>query len=109
MGNSSKKLHLFYNAFQNSTDAIIITDLKGIITEVNKAFTSLFGWDGEDVAGKTTKILRAPQTSDTFYDEMWQSIRNKGLWKGEIVNKHKDGSLIPILLSNKEFFAVWKE
>lgn len=99
MSDAKRRLHLFYNAFQNSTDAIILTDLKGIITDVNTAFTKLFGWKRGEVIGKTTKILRSPITTDIFYNEMWQSIKNKGEWKGELFNTHKNGSIIPILLS----------
>ena len=99
MSNSERFVSIFYNAFLYSTDAIILTDIKGIITDINKAFTKLFGWEQDEVIGKTTKILRSPETTDEFYEEMWQSIHKHGKWKGEITNKHKNGTLIPILLS----------
>ncbi len=93
------RCYLFVNAFKHSTDAVLITDLEGKIIEVNQAFCDLFGWEHDEVIGKTPGILRAPQTSDAFYDRMWHAIETRGEWKGEIVNKKKDGSLITVLLS----------
>ncbi len=95
----SDRCYLFVNAFKHSTDAVLITDTEGTIIEVNQAFCDLFGWEHDEVIGKTPGILRAPQTSDAFYARMWQAIETKGMWKGEIVNKKKDGSLITVLLS----------
>lgn len=93
------RVNLLYNAFQHSTDAILITDLEGKLIEVNQAFTDLFGWERHEVLGKTTSFLRAPQTSDEVYAAMWRSITQTGSWKGEIVNRRKDGSEVPVLLS----------
>jgi PAS domain S-box-containing protein len=104
MNDSNTPVSVFYNAFLYSTDAIILTDKKGIITDINRAFTKLFGWEPEEIIGKTTKILRSPETTDAFYDNMWQSINKYGKWKGEITNKHKNGTLIPILLSITPIF-----
>lgn len=94
-----RRFQLFYNAFLYSTDAILITDLNGIILEVNKAFTDLFGWTREEVIGKNTSIIRSSKTSDEIIREMWESINKKGGWKGEIINRRKNGMEIPILLS----------
>ncbi|MGH7450569.1 MAG: two-component system sensor histidine kinase NtrB [bacterium] len=93
------RLHLFYSAFQHSTDAIILTDLNGIIIEANHAFSDLFGWAREETVGKSTRILRSTKTSDEFYRQMWESVSQKGRWQGEIVNRRKDGSDVPVLLS----------
>ena len=93
------RLNLFYNAFQHSTDGIIITDLEGRVIEVNQAFLEIFGYEYEEVIGRTTGFLRAPETSDEFYRQMWHSINTTGEWKGEIINRKKNGELIPIWLS----------
>ncbi len=93
------RLNLFYNAFQHSTDGIIITDLKGRILEVNEAFLKIFGYEYDEVIGRTTAFLRAPDTQDEFYAEMWRSISETGEWKGEIYNRCKNGEIIPVWLS----------
>lgn len=104
MSQSSKswledRLHLFYSAFLHSTDAIILTDLQGLIVEANDAFTHLFGWTRAEAIGKRTNILRSAQTTDEFYRQLWEAVNQQGRWQGEICNRRKDGSEVPILLS----------
>ncbi len=94
-----ERLNLFYSAFLHSTDAIIITDLNGIIIEANQAFTDLFGWRREEVVGLSTRILRSAQTTNEFYRQMWEAIHRQGRWQGEIVNRRRDGSEVTVLLS----------
>src|SRR5687768_15194917 len=81
-------------AFRNSSDGILITDMEGKIQMVNDAFCSLFGYTREEVVGLRTGFLRSPHSTDAFYAEMWRSLRERGEWKGEIVNLCKDGRLI---------------
>ena len=92
-------LSLLSSAFKNSTDGIIITDAKGIILDANRAFLAMFGYEYDEVVGKRTGFLRSPKTSDTFYQQMWQSINTNGEWKGEIINRAKNGVEIPVWLS----------
>ncbi len=94
-----EKLTLFASAFEHSTDAMLITDLGGKMVEINPAFTQLFGYARTEAVGNSTRILRSRYSSDDFYRQMWQSITTKGEWKGEIINRAKDGSEIPIWLS----------
>jgi phosphotransferase system enzyme I (PtsI) len=72
-------------------DSIVITDKDGKILRVNKSFTELTGYASEDVVGKSPRVLRSGRHSQEFYQEMWQSIRTKGFWEGEIWNRRKDG------------------
>jgi len=94
-----KRLNWLYSAFQHSTDAILFTDLNGNIIEANQAFTDLFGWAHEEIIGKNTSILRSGKTTKEFYKHMWEEINKAGRWKGEIVNRRKDGSEVPVLLT----------
>ena len=99
MTQPTEKCILFHNAFLFSTDAIVLTDLYGVITEVNNAFCELFGWSRDELIGKTTKIVRSSKTDDSLYVQMWDSIQKNGEWKGEIVNQDKKGHEITVLLS----------
>ncbi|RMD94431.1 MAG: PAS domain-containing sensor histidine kinase [Calditrichaeota bacterium] len=94
-----RQFQLFYNAFLHSTDAILFTDLDGVIIDVNPAFTKIFGWSREEAIGKNTNILRSSKTSNEFYRQMWESIIKKGSWQGEIINRTKQGKEIPVFLS----------
>jgi len=94
-----EELALFSRAVEYSTDAILLTDPQGKILHVNSAFSKLYGYSFEEAVGQTTRFLRSHYSSDEFYRDMWLSINTKGEWKGEIVNKAKDGSEIPVWLS----------
>ncbi len=83
----------------HSTDPILITDLKGVITDANPAFVDLFGYSHDEIIGNRTAILRSSRTNDELYQEMWRKIREEGSWQGEIYNRKKNGEEIPILLS----------
>lgn len=106
---TAKSFDLIYNAFQHSTDAILITDLNGVIIEINQAFSDIFGWSRDEAIGSRTSILRSPKTDDGFYQQMWQAINTHGEWKGEIINRRKDGSDVPVLTSITPIFFDGKK
>lgn len=78
-------------AFEHSSNGKLITDLKGVITSVNNAFVDMFGYTKEEVLGKRTSLLRSKYSTQEFYQEMWLSLSARGEWKGEIVNRTKNG------------------
>ena len=79
-------------AFEHSSDGMLLTDPKGVIRMVNDAFISMFGFPREEVVGQRTGFLRSPYSTQEFYEVMWKSLREKGEWKGEIINRTKQGS-----------------
>jgi len=99
MNKPIEKCALFKSAFQYSPNAIVLTDLDGIITDVNEAFVNLYGFERKVVLGKNTSIIRSSKTDNSFLEKMWSSINEDGQWQGEITNKSKDGKLITILLT----------
>ncbi|MDP4221294.1 MAG: PAS domain S-box protein [Bacteroidota bacterium] len=78
-------------AFEHSSDGMLITDLKGVITTVNTAFIEMFGYSRQEVIGKRTSLLRSRFSTQEFYEEMWRSLSTRGEWKGEIINRTKSG------------------
>jgi diguanylate cyclase (GGDEF)-like protein len=56
----------------------------------------------DDLKGVTPKALTSGQHDATFYANMWQSINNFGLWRGEIWNRRKNGEVFPEWLSISE-------
>lgn len=94
-----QQLRLAAHVFEHSGEAILITDRSNCIIEVNAAFTSLTGYSQEDVKGKNPKILACGRTTPEEYAAMWQGIREKGIWKGELWDRRKDGGIYPKLLT----------
>ncbi|HBV95480.1 MAG TPA: hypothetical protein DEF36_00300 [Desulfotomaculum sp.] len=88
-----EQLRLQAAALQSAANAIVITDLKGLITWTNPAFTGLTGYTFEEVKGKNMSILKSDIHNDGFYKELWETIYSGQVWHGETQNRHKNGSL----------------
>ncbi|MBF0133745.1 MAG: PAS domain S-box protein [Magnetococcales bacterium] len=77
---------------EGNPNAIIITDLNGMIEYVNPQFIELTGYDVGEVLGKTPRILRSGEHPEK-YKELWETIQSGQVWRGELRNKRKDGTL----------------
>jgi len=78
---------------EQSFNAIIITDTKGIIQYVNPAFESLSGYSAEEAIGQRPNIVKSGEHSDQYYAAMWQALNNGETWSGSFINKAKDGHI----------------
>ena len=78
---------------EQSPSSILITDMDGIIEYINPAFEATSGYSLEEVTGQTPRILRSGKTDMSTYEQMWQTITRGDPWRGEFLNKRKDGSL----------------
>ncbi len=87
--------------FDNTEDAITITDKDNNIVSVNKAYEKMTGYTQQEVIGKNPNIIRSGKQGTHFYKMMWDSILNIGVWKGKIYNKTKSGNVIPVWLTIK--------
>lgn len=76
-----------------SANAIVITTRDGIITWANPAFATLTGYSLEEVIGRKTSLLRSGVHDDTFYANIWSTVLAGDVWRGDIINRRKDGSL----------------
>ncbi|MCC7441544.1 MAG: PAS domain S-box protein [Bdellovibrionales bacterium] len=97
--------NVFFRCVEDSSEAIMISDRKGTLVYVNPAWTRIYGYTRTEAVGATPHLLHSGHQSEEFYHEMWAQISNPsvGSWKGELVNKGKDGSLVPVLLSITPF------
>jgi PAS domain S-box-containing protein len=85
-------LRLHEGAFEAAANAIVMTDRHGRVQWVNRAFSELTGYPAEEAVGRTPALLRSGAHSTQFYEELWQTILSGRVWRGEIVNRRKDGS-----------------
>ena len=83
----------FSQAVEQSPASVVITNLKGIIEYVNPQFSLLTGFTYEEVIGKRTSILKSGQTPNEVYQDMWKTIFAGHPWRGEFLNKKKNGDL----------------
>lgn len=96
---SRQNLQLAERVINSSLEGIIITDADTRIEFVNPAFTSLTGFTLEDIAGKKPSVLSSGRQDSAFYDQMWQSLKTSGYWRGEVWNRRKSGELYLELLT----------
>jgi diguanylate cyclase (GGDEF)-like protein/PAS domain S-box-containing protein len=88
-----KKIGIFSQAIRQSPVSIIITDTNANIEYVNEFFENLSGFSLDEVKGKKPNFLELNIVSPKKYDEIWESINNRGVWEGEIQIRKKNGEL----------------
>jgi len=96
---ANERLQLFVKMFDNSGEAIMITDAQRKIIAVNPAFYLITEYAEEDVIGQKPGILSSGRQDAKFYQAMWRSINETGMWQGEIWNRRKGGEIYPEWLS----------
>ncbi len=87
-----KQIHLLNTAVESVANAIVITDREGSITWINPAFTALTGYTSAEVLGQNPRILKSGVQDRSLYRLLWEAILAGQVWKGELVNRRKDGS-----------------
>ena len=68
------------------------TDNNGIITYVSEAFCTISGYTQNELLGKSHSVVKHSDTSYETFKELWKTIKDSKIWKGEIKNRKKDGS-----------------
>ncbi len=91
---------LFEAALNSAANGVVITDIDGHIQWANPAFTTLTGFSLDEAQGRQpAELVGSGQQDQTFYQQMWKTILAGQVWRGEVVNKRKDGSLYHEALS----------
>jgi len=80
--------------FENSTSGILVTDAERRILAVNPQLERVSGFSASELIGRTPAIFASGRHAPDFYRRMWESIEGSDIWRGEIVNRRKDGQLI---------------
>ena len=80
-------------AFDYLFDAVVVTDVQGIITDWNKGSENLYGYSKKEVIGKPVSILHVPEDVEHITSEVIASVEKHGKWSGEVRMLHKDGHI----------------
>jgi diguanylate cyclase (GGDEF)-like protein/PAS domain S-box-containing protein len=94
-----EQLLLLASVFANSIQGIYITSPEGYIERVNPAFTAISGYTAKEVIGRNPRLFNSGQHDQSFYEEMWATVRTQGRWEGETWNRRKNGEAYPAWLS----------
>lgn len=90
---AEEKLELSAKVFSQSREAIVITDKDNKIISVNRAYTTITGYEEQDVLGKNPKILASGRQDKKFYRALWETLLKNNYWQGELYNRHKNGAI----------------
>jgi len=96
---AEERLKLLSASVEQASEAILITDKSGHIQYANPALASLTGFAVEELIGKNPNIFRSGEHNDDYYQQMWSVINRGEAWRGRIVDRKKDASLYPAMLT----------
>jgi diguanylate cyclase (GGDEF)-like protein/PAS domain S-box-containing protein len=80
-------------AFDYLFDAVVVTDMKGIITDWNRGSEALYGYTKEEAIGQLVSILHVPDDSAGIISEVLSAVQANEKWSGEVRMLHKNGSI----------------
>ena len=100
----------------NRSNAVIEFDLDGKIRFANDSFLNLLGYTQDEVVGEHHSLFTEDGTKNTKeYKDFWKSLRKGKFFRGEVIRKKKDGTLIylqatynPILGNDGKPYRVMK-
>lgn len=81
-------------AVDQAAERVVITDTQGVIVYVNPAFELTTGFSQAEAVGQTPSIIKSGLHDAVFYGNLWKTISSGQVWRGQIVNRARDGTLI---------------
>ncbi len=93
------KIRILSSSVEQAQESILITNREGVIEYINPAFSTITGYSEEEAIGQNPSILQSGKQDRQFYKQMWQAISNGSAWQGRVIDRKKDGSFYPAMLT----------
>ncbi|WP_018995334.1 PAS domain S-box protein [Thioalkalivibrio sp. ALJ2] len=90
---SEARMRKLSSALEQAADAVMITDRNRMIEYVNGSFECMTGYSKEELIGRPAGVLRSGFHDQEFYNQIWRLISSGKAYRGELVNRKKDGSI----------------
>jgi diguanylate cyclase (GGDEF)-like protein/PAS domain S-box-containing protein len=85
-------LEHYREAVEQAGHSIYVTNREGTILYVNPAFEETTGYSADEALGSKPNLLKSDQHDESFYENLWNTILNGTVWRGEVINEKKDGT-----------------
>jgi PAS domain S-box-containing protein len=92
------ELNLLAHTLRSVSECVSITDMSDNIRFVNEAFLGTYGFEEHELVGKNIALVRSPDNPPDIAREILPATLRGG-WRGEILNRRKEGNDFPIYLS----------
>ncbi len=79
-------------AVEQSANSVVITDNKGNVEYINQKFLQITGYSQAELLGHNPRILKSGKHPSMYYKDLWDTILRGETWRGEIINRKKDGT-----------------
>ncbi len=90
---AANTLHEIYLSALDRSFIVAETDARGVILAVNDRFCEISKYTREELIGKTHKLVNSGAHPPEFWKEFWKTISLGNIWRGDIENRAKDGSV----------------
>lgn len=90
---AKEKLRLSSLVVENSSEAMLVTDENNHIIAANPAFTTITGYQLDEIKGQNPSIFKSGKHDQSFYQDLWGKLNTQGRWQGEIWDKRKNGEI----------------
>jgi PAS domain S-box-containing protein len=88
-----QRIDILAAAVDAAPSAVVVTDDQSTILYVNPGFQRLTGYSADEAIGQTPRLLRSGMHGKEFYEKLWGEIRAGRTWRGEIINRRRDGAI----------------
>ncbi|WP_160310594.1 PAS domain S-box protein [Microvirga vignae] len=96
----SRQVHFQAQLLNAVEQAVIATDLDGVVTYWNRCAEQLYGWTAEEALGRNILEINIPAEGLPQAEEIMKCLRAGQVWSGEIILRHKDGRTFPVQVTD---------
>jgi diguanylate cyclase (GGDEF)-like protein/PAS domain S-box-containing protein len=93
---AEEAMRLQSTALSTAANAIFITDSQGNIEWLNRAFERMSGYSEAEVLGRNPRLLNSGKHDKAFFEAIWRQVLSGEVWRGEVIERHKDGHLYTV-------------
>ncbi|MEI6137736.1 MAG: PAS domain S-box protein [Mariniphaga sp.] len=95
---TGRRIKLLAHSLESISECVTITNSNDMIIYVNNSLLKTYGYSENELIGQHINILRPDELKNKRARDIFSEIPYRG-WRGEIMNKRKNGQIFPILLS----------